>query len=80
MQRHALHGAQGAVEVVSILIQPEGRMQQLVAEVAVVGGAVVSILIQPEGRMQQRLDQALVGELLQFQSSSSPRAGCNARR
>ena len=88
---------------VSILIQPEGRMQrpsscpwpsaaptcfnphparrpdattQGLGEVAIRFG--VSILIQPEGRMQlsDQVD-ALIDQDL-FQSSSSPKAGCNS--
>ena len=73
---HQRVGRRAALEV-SILIQPEGRMQRLRAA-GTRNLGLVSILIQPEGRMQlarserKRLTRAL------FQSSSSPKAGCNA--
>ena len=63
------------VVLVSILIQPEDRMQgggQGVDAQLAIG---VSILIQPEDRMQ---DAAREGASYQelFQSSSSPKTGC----
>ena len=60
---------------VSILIQPEGRMQHAAAS-GVRHGISVSILIQPEGRMQHLVVGPL-GDPEVFQSSSSPKAGCN---
>ena len=64
-----------AVYQVSILIQPEGRMQRRV-QLASVEVLIVSILIQPEGRMQPVLHLPY-GFYLLFQSSSSQKAGCN---
>ena len=62
--------------IVSILIQPEGRMQRPGADGHCGDGRHVSILIQPEGRMQPKWERlsARPGE---FQSSSSQKAGCN---
>ena len=59
---------------VSILIQPEGWM---LFEYFVVSKwpDVVSILIQPEGWMLCAMNKVLL-ESGQFQSSSSPKAGC----
>ena len=64
---------------VSILIQPEGRMQAPAAGIYLLTQDV-SILIQPEGRMQvPDLSWPPTPQLEQFQSSSSLKAGCKAR-
>ena len=76
MQLSGVTPHRDAAERVSILIQPEGRMQ-LQARVGRVLRQDVSILIQPEGRMQRSDDKAFTIPA-QFQSSSSPKAGCNS--
>ena len=62
---------------VSILIQPEGRMQLPSNKGSAAHRQRVSILIQPEGRMQLSdvVDESQFYWL--FQSSSSQKAGCN---
>ena len=67
------------VDVVSILIQPEGRMQ-LDALDDFVPSILVSILIQPEGRMQPPETGHARPACRWFQSSSSQKAGCNLSR
>ena len=62
---------------VSILIQPEGRMQLLTGAEGMGTLRQVSILIQPEGRMQQCAVGLEFPPTQRFQSSSSPKAGCN---
>ena len=69
------------LQLVSILIRPEGRMQLFRGgrnTVITVEG--VSILIRPEGRMQQRACLCVSPPLeYVFQSSSGQKAGCNDR-
>ena len=62
---------------VSILTQPEGRMQQRTAG-AGLQSIKVSILTQPEGRMQPSRLRSFSPSST-FQSSPSPKAGCNTR-
>ena len=64
---------------VSILIQPEDRMQVLVVFDPRSDGLLVSILIQPEDRMQVLIGAVLGALVLRFQSSSSPKTGCKVR-
>ena len=78
MQPVGRGGNHGAHEVVSILIQPEGRMQRVLCAGRIQGNRRVSILIQPEGRMQPNVFDFHQASRPPFQSSSSPRAGCNA--
>ena len=54
----------GRVEEVSILIQPEGRMQLRLVAGPGAAPAEVSILIQPEGRMQRLGAARVLGEVL----------------
>ena len=76
MQRASTLAQRPVVVHVSILIQPEGRMQQPRQHQGNRVQHDVSILIQPEGRMQR--PQLLTRPFgIVFQSSSSPRAGCN---
>ena len=62
---------------VSILIQPEDRMQEDSAPCITYLGSIVSILIQPEDRMQG-INNICSTALSLFQSSSSPKTGCKA--
>ena len=78
MQRGGNAGNAGTEDDVSILIQPEGRMQPAAGSRAR-PEKVVSILIQPEGRMQPTPSRRSAASS-RFQSSSSPKAGCNRRR
>ena len=64
------------VSRVSILIRPEGRMQLLRAVRSRWLLAIVSILIRPEGRMQHPMERD-DAHLIEFQSSSGQKAGCN---
>ena len=61
--------------IVSILIRPEGRMQQRALR-ATPRAAPVSILIRPEGRMQHSV-VFNYSNVHRFQSSSGQKAGCN---
>ena len=63
--------------LVSILIQPEDRMQVGSVEPRLVHH--VSILIQPEDRMQVAVVLKSRCTVLLFQSSSSPKTGCKRR-
>ena len=63
--------------VVSILIRPEGRMQQVRVGVVGVDAVNVSILIRPEGRMQPLAGICASVDTYRFQSSSGQKAGCN---
>ena len=68
----------GRLDHVSILIQPEDRMQEY-QSVDQPGPQAVSILIQPEDRMQGRYQVFIAPAKFVFQSSSSPKTGCKRR-
>ena len=64
------------VDCVSILIRPEGRMRPGEPS-GKEWSSDVSILIRPEGRMRPRTLAAGGGVVIEFQSSSDPKAGCD---
>ena len=75
--QHTLRHTYATRFIVSILIQPEGRMQRGPRAARMRESVRVSILIQPEGRMQHAPYPLITSIVHRFQSSSSPKAGCN---
>ena len=71
----------GPVErVVSILTHPEGRVRHVWMYNAIPRATLVSILTHPEGRVRRNIRSKAVGWINWFQSSPTPKGGCDTKK